>query len=100
MKTIDVVSGIFQSLAPAATGWGFLANFTLCVLFVLAKRWHGALTMDHTECVEKFHTAPTPRISGIPIVLGLIVAWSINPLTLYPALTAQGTLFAKAGTYV
>jgi UDP-N-acetylmuramyl pentapeptide phosphotransferase/UDP-N-acetylglucosamine-1-phosphate transferase len=37
------------------------------------------LTMDSTDGVQKFHTAPTPRIGGVPIVLGLIVAWSKAP---------------------
>jgi len=31
--------------------------------------------MDFTDGVQKFHTAPTPRVGGVPIVLGLIVAW-------------------------
>lgn len=35
--------------------------------------------MDSTDGVQKFHTAPTPRIGGVPIVLGLIVAWSKAP---------------------
>lgn len=51
------------------------ASFALCVLLVLTKRWHGTLTMDGTDGVQKFHTAPTPRIGGVPIVLGLVVAW-------------------------
>lgn len=55
------------------------ASFVLCVLLVLTKRWHGALTMDHVEGVQKFHTTPTPRIGGVPIVLGLVVAWSKAP---------------------
>ena len=55
------------------------ASFALCVLLVLTKRWHGALTMDHMEGIQKFHTDPTPRIGGVPIVLGLVVAWGKTP---------------------
>lgn len=55
------------------------ASFALCVLLVLTKRWHGALTMDHMEGIQKFHTTPTPRIGGVPIVLGLVVAWGKAP---------------------
>lgn len=55
------------------------ASFALCVLLVLTKRWHGALTMDHMEGIQKFHTSPTPRIGGVPIVIGLIVAWGKAP---------------------
>lgn len=51
------------------------ASFAFCIFLVLTKRWHGALTMDHPEGVQKFHTVPTPRIGGVPIVLGLIVVW-------------------------
>jgi UDP-N-acetylmuramyl pentapeptide phosphotransferase/UDP-N-acetylglucosamine-1-phosphate transferase len=49
-------------------------------LLVVTKRWHGALTVDHTDGVQKFHTAPTPRVGGVPIVLGLIVGWVKAPL--------------------
>jgi UDP-N-acetylmuramyl pentapeptide phosphotransferase/UDP-N-acetylglucosamine-1-phosphate transferase len=60
-----------------AAAWGFFSCFAFCVLSVVTKRWHGALTMDFTDGIQKFHTAPTPRIGGIPIVLGLVVAWSV-----------------------
>ncbi len=33
--------------------------------------------MDFTDGIQKFHTAPTPRIGGIPIVLAVCVAWWI-----------------------
>lgn len=61
----------------SAAAWGFSSCFALCVLLVVTKRWHGALTMDFTDGIQKFHTAPTPRIGGIPIVLGLVLAWSV-----------------------
>lgn len=70
----------FQALTLdtiTAAAWGFVSCFALCVLLVVTKRWHGGLTMDFTDGIQKFHTAPTPRIGGIPIVLGLIVAWSV-----------------------
>ena len=79
MNLIQAISGVFSSPALYAAGWGMAASFGLCVLLVLTKRWHGALTMDHVEGVQKFHTAPTPRIGGVPIVLGLVVAWSKAP---------------------
>jgi UDP-N-acetylmuramyl pentapeptide phosphotransferase/UDP-N-acetylglucosamine-1-phosphate transferase len=70
----------FQALTLntiTAAAWGFFSCFALCVLLVVTKRWHGALTMDFTDGIQKFHTAPTPRIGGVPIVLGLVVAWSV-----------------------
>lgn len=79
MQLIQAINGVFASPALTAAGWGVATSFALCVLMVLTKRWHGALTMDFTDGVQKFHTSPTPRIGGVPIVLGLIVAWSKAP---------------------
>ena len=98
MKIIESVIGVFQSPALTAAGWGFVASFVLCVLLVLTKRWHGALTMDHTEGVQKFHTAPTPRIGGVPIVLGLIVAWGKAPVDIQHMLTP--ILFAGIPAFI
>jgi hypothetical protein len=47
----------------------------LCIAVVLTKRWHGAFSMDTTHGIQKFHSAPTPRIGGIPSVLALVIAW-------------------------
>jgi UDP-N-acetylmuramyl pentapeptide phosphotransferase/UDP-N-acetylglucosamine-1-phosphate transferase len=74
------------------------ATFVLCVLLVLTKRWHGALTMDHVEGVQKFHTAPTPRIGGAPIVLGLVVAWGKAPADIQPIIAS--ILFAGLPAFI
>ena len=87
MNLLNAVQGVFQSPALHAAGWGFVSTFLLCVLLVITKRWHGALTMDFTDGIQKFHTAPTPRIGGVPIVLGLIVAWAKTPLDIKELLT-------------
>ena len=81
------IQGLFASAALHAAAWGFGASFVLCVLLVVTKRWHGALTMDFTDGVQKFHTAPTPRVGGVPIVLGLIVAWGKAPAEVQTMLT-------------
>jgi UDP-N-acetylmuramyl pentapeptide phosphotransferase/UDP-N-acetylglucosamine-1-phosphate transferase len=75
MNPLAALQGVFQSPATAAAASGFAASFALCVLLVITKRWHGALTMDFTDGIQKFHTAPTPRVGGIPIVLAVCVAW-------------------------
>jgi UDP-N-acetylmuramyl pentapeptide phosphotransferase/UDP-N-acetylglucosamine-1-phosphate transferase len=87
MTIFNALQGVFQSSAITAATWGFGASFVLCVLLVLTKPLHGALTMDFTDGVQKFHTAPTPRIGGIPIVLGLIVAWAKAPQDIKSMLT-------------
>lgn len=87
MTPFHALQGVFQSPALQAAAWGMAASFVLCVLLVITKRWHGALTMDFTDGVQKFHTAPTPRIGGVPIVLGLVVAWAQAPQDVQTLLT-------------
>jgi UDP-N-acetylmuramyl pentapeptide phosphotransferase/UDP-N-acetylglucosamine-1-phosphate transferase len=84
---LQSIQGLFASAALHAVAWGFGASFALCVLLVITKRWHGALTMDFTDGVQKFHTAPTPRVGGVPIVLGLIAAWGKAPADVQTMLT-------------
>ncbi len=45
-----------------------------CLLIVLTRRWHGRFTLDGTQGIQKFHEAPTPRIGGVGVVLGLVLA--------------------------
>ena len=61
-------------ILPAAWS-GLLASLISCLLLVWTKRWHGAFTLDSTDGVQKFHTAPTPRIGGIGLLIGLFVTW-------------------------
>ncbi len=58
---------------------GFATALSMCVMLVLTKRWHGHLTLDGTDGVQKFHTAPTPRIGGLGLLLGLGAAWYALP---------------------
>lgn len=76
MNFLQAVQEVFSLPALTGAGLGFAVSFCACVLLVLSKKWHGFLSMDHTDGIQKFHTAPTPRIGGIPIVLGLGVAWA------------------------
>lgn len=52
-------------------------SLLLGALLVLTQRWHGKLTHDHTEGVQKFHTVPTPRIGGIPVFLSLLAVYPL-----------------------
>ena len=69
----------FQALTALAdivpVSIAFASSFLIGLLLVLTKRWHGMLSMDYTDGIQKFHTVPTPRIGGIPIVLGLVLVW-------------------------
>ncbi len=55
-------------------GATYTASLVIGVLLVVTKDWHGRLSMDGTDGVQKFHTAPTPRIGGVPVVLALVYA--------------------------
>lgn len=51
---------------------GAAAAFLVCLLIVLTKPLHGRLTLDGSTGVQKFHTAPTPRVGGLGIYLGVL----------------------------
>ena len=48
------------------------------LLLVATQRWHGHLSMDGTDGVQKFHTLPTPRVGGVAIVLGLLAGYAVS----------------------
>lgn len=58
---------------------GFFCSLAFSVLVVLTKRWHGFLSLDAAHGIQKFHVHPTPRIGGLPLVLGLVVAMVMSP---------------------
>jgi UDP-N-acetylmuramyl pentapeptide phosphotransferase/UDP-N-acetylglucosamine-1-phosphate transferase len=59
---------IFSHISPAIIGC--LVTFLIGALIILTQRWHGRWTLDEHECVQKFHSQPTPRIGGLAIVSG------------------------------
>lgn len=67
--------------------WGFGVSFALCIVLVLTQRWHGALTADSTDGIQKFHTLPTSRVGGIPIFFGFVAAWLNSPESVQELLT-------------
>lgn len=51
------------------------ASFATCLLLVLTERWHGKMSLDHDlNGVQKIHETPVPRVGGIGVVAGLILA--------------------------
>ena len=75
MNSLDAAFVMFSLLEFNSAVIAFLASFVLCIAVVLTKPWHGAFSMDTTDGIQKFHSAPTPRIGGIPIVFALVIAW-------------------------
>jgi UDP-N-acetylmuramyl pentapeptide phosphotransferase/UDP-N-acetylglucosamine-1-phosphate transferase len=78
--------------------FGFLCSFGFGVLVVLTTRWHGVLSLDESAGVQKVHIHPTPRIGGLPMILGLLVAIWVAPAEiqqkLWPWLIAGMPAFA------
>lgn len=51
------------------------ASFGTCLLIILTQRWHGKLSLDHDlNGVQKIHETPVPRIGGLGVVSGLLLA--------------------------
>jgi UDP-N-acetylmuramyl pentapeptide phosphotransferase/UDP-N-acetylglucosamine-1-phosphate transferase len=73
MKLQDAAFAVFTMPELTSAVVAFLASFLLCIAVVLTKSWHGAFSLDTTEGIQKFHSSPTPRIGGIPIVLALVI---------------------------
>lgn len=51
------------------------ASFGVCLLVVLTQNWHGRHSLDHDlDGVQKLHTTPVPRIGGLGLIIGLLMA--------------------------
>ncbi len=75
MSFIQALQAIFSSHDIVAAALGGATCFLVSVFIVLTKKLHGSATMDLSHGIQKFHTTPTPRVGGLPIVIGLSVAW-------------------------
>lgn len=54
---------------------GAVVALLVAVALVMSKHLHGKYSFDYVAGVQKFHTAPTPRIGGVAILAGFIAAW-------------------------
>lgn len=57
---------------------GLTVSLVCSLLLVATTRWHGRFTLDATRGIQKFHSVPTPRIGGLSIMLGLLVAYAFS----------------------
>jgi len=55
-----------------------IASLLTCLFLVGTKKWHGAFSMDSSTGMQKFHTAPTPRVAGIALVIGVLVGYAVS----------------------
>jgi UDP-N-acetylmuramyl pentapeptide phosphotransferase/UDP-N-acetylglucosamine-1-phosphate transferase len=53
----------------------FCTAFVICVAIVLTQKLHGRWTRDSEHGIQKIHTHPTPRIGGIGVFVGMLVAY-------------------------
>lgn len=60
---------------------GGLTCFAMCLTILVTQRWHGVLTFDNAAGVQKIHEHPTPRVGGIAIMFGLLLATLSAPNT-------------------
>ncbi|NCY08303.1 MAG: glycosyl transferase, partial [Betaproteobacteria bacterium] len=56
-----------------------LSSVALALSIVLTKHWHGRHSLDSSTGVQKIHSDPTPRIGGLAVLTGMILAWVIAP---------------------
>lgn len=77
MDLFPLIAIISANATPLWVSLG--ASFGLSVLVVLTTRWHGFLSLDESAGVQKVHAHPTPRVGGLPMVLGLLAAVWAGP---------------------
>ena len=62
---------MLQALLP------FLVTCGIGLLIVLTTGWHGPVSMRRTLGVQNLHLDPTPRIGGMAIAVGLVIAFQV-----------------------
>lgn len=83
-STMIFQNGI-ESALPALVAAGVSLLVTLTLL--LTQRWHAHLSMDQSHGIQKFHTQATPRVGGLPVLVGVLVAWTLMPARLQTLIT-------------
>ena len=88
MGFVHTLASLVQSSASEAAMWGFATSLVLCVAVVMSKPWHGQFSLDGVQGVQKFHSAPTPRVGGLPIMLGVTLSTALAPQVVCDVLTS------------
>lgn len=56
----------------------FGAALLAATFLIHSQHWHGHLSADgDLSGPQKFHVRPTPRIGGLPVILGVLVAYAV-----------------------
>ena len=52
---------------------GFFVSFTVSLLIVTTKKYHGKFSLDYDIGIQKIHKKSAPRIGGIALLMGILV---------------------------
>ncbi|PWE48208.1 glycosyl transferase family 4 [Thioclava sp. NG1] len=58
----------------------FFSSLIFAGLIVVSQEFHGKLSHDGSDGVQKIHEAPTPRIGGIAVFLGACIGGAFLPI--------------------
>jgi UDP-N-acetylmuramyl pentapeptide phosphotransferase/UDP-N-acetylglucosamine-1-phosphate transferase len=58
---------------------GFTLTFSLSLIIIWTKGWHGKYTADSFDGVQKIHLNEIPRVGGVAIFFGLVAGLSVSP---------------------
>ncbi|SCK09388.1 UDP-N-acetylmuramyl pentapeptide phosphotransferase/UDP-N-acetylglucosamine-1-phosphate transferase [Vogesella sp. LIG4] len=57
-----------------------VVSLLVCIALIRTQHLHARLSMDNSSGVQKFHVNPTPRIGGVPLFLGVLLAALVSQL--------------------
>lgn len=75
-----------------ACALGGTATLLACLFLISTKQKHGRFTLDTTQGIQKFHDAPTPRVGGLAVAVGLTLALLLMPSPQLAALLLLSSL--------
>lgn len=78
--TTDLPHLLWMALSPhaAVLAAALLTSLATALLMVFTRDWH-PFSLDVPGAVQTAHHHPTPRIGGLGIFLGLVLAWVLLP---------------------
>jgi UDP-N-acetylmuramyl pentapeptide phosphotransferase/UDP-N-acetylglucosamine-1-phosphate transferase len=56
--------------------FGAISSALICFVIIATAKWHGRWSFDQVIGKQKFHQQPTPRIGGLALIGGALIAFS------------------------
>ena len=66
-------------ILSAVLGVSLFASLSVAVAIILTQRFHGHLTHDSHDGVQKLHKSPTPRVGGLALLAGACAGGLLLP---------------------